>query len=238
MKNSCSNVFVFLICSLSLSLSIRNSRIQNSFSNLTARLSRINLCQYRVWAVMMTSVKVPRKTRAVRKLAGHSVSADGSLRYVLFVLVYLWAKKTFPPFPEPRKIFFFCFSKLFFFFHAKFFSPTLCSHLLSFIVFVETLGGWAHWSNHLCLVDPRFVICSLLFLEVIACLRIIQLNMTFDFWLQDEKKKKKSSNKIVELPIVVHTHGYSQAEFDKYFELEVSWWWDEGFDVLWQVFWD
>jgi hypothetical protein len=39
--------------------------------------------------------------------------------------------------------------------------------------------------------------------------------------LQDEKKKKKS-NKIVELPIVVRTHGYSQTEFDKYFELEVS----------------
>lgn len=50
-------------------------------------------------------------------------------------------------------------------------------------------------------------------------LKTTQFNGTF-FQFQDEKKKKKS-NKIVELPIVVRTHGYSQVEFDKYFELEV-----------------
>lgn len=38
--------------------------------------------------------------------------------------------------------------------------------------------------------------------------------------LQEDKKKKKS-NKVVELPIVGRTHGYSQSEFEKYFELEV-----------------
>ncbi|KAG5684109.1 hypothetical protein PVAND_013355 [Polypedilum vanderplanki] len=37
---------------------------------------------------------------------------------------------------------------------------------------------------------------------------------------EDDKKKKKSSNKIVELTINARTHGYSQHEFDKYFELE------------------
>ncbi|KAL7030316.1 hypothetical protein ACKWTF_006616 [Chironomus riparius] len=36
----------------------------------------------------------------------------------------------------------------------------------------------------------------------------------------DDKKKKKLSNKIVELSINSRTHGYSQTEFDKFFELE------------------
>ena len=37
----------------------------------------------------------------------------------------------------------------------------------------------------------------------------------------DEKKKKKASNKVVELTITPRTHGYTQTEIDKYFELEV-----------------
>lgn len=42
---------------------------------------QIKLVKYRVLAVMMT-VKVPRKTRVVKKPAGQRVSVDGSLRYV------------------------------------------------------------------------------------------------------------------------------------------------------------
>ncbi|CAH1718640.1 unnamed protein product [Chironomus riparius] len=38
--------------------------------------------------------------------------------------------------------------------------------------------------------------------------------------VDDDKKKKKLSNKIVELSINSRTHGYSQTEFDKFFELE------------------
>jgi hypothetical protein len=39
--------------------------------------------------------------------------------------------------------------------------------------------------------------------------------------LQDDKKKKKASNKIIELAINARTHGYSQVEFDRFFEMEV-----------------
>ncbi|CRK96451.1 CLUMA_CG009967, isoform A [Clunio marinus] len=39
-------------------------------------------------------------------------------------------------------------------------------------------------------------------------------------WFSSDDKKKKKSNKVIELPIVSRTHGYSQVEFDKYFELE------------------
>lgn len=46
------------------------------------------------------------------------------------------------------------------------------------------------------------------------------MNVCFWIELQDEKKKKKS--KVVELPIVGRTHGYSQLDFDKFFELEVG----------------
>lgn len=45
----------------------------------------------------------------------------------------------------------------------------------------------------------------------------LELNI---FYWQDDKKKKKS-NRIVELPIIGRTHGFSQAEFDRFFELEV-----------------
>lgn len=38
--------------------------------------------------------------------------------------------------------------------------------------------------------------------------------------VDDDKKKKKVSNKILELSINARTHGFSQTEFDRYFELE------------------
>lgn len=49
---------------------------------------------------------------------------------------------------------------------------------------------------------------------------------------QDDKKKKKASNKVIELLINPRTHGFSQAEFDKYFELEVSFCHNKIFDDL------
>jgi hypothetical protein len=39
---------------------------------------------------------------------------------------------------------------------------------------------------------------------------------------KDGTRKKKQLLKTVELPIEVHTHGYSQAELNNYIELEVS----------------
>lgn len=46
--------------------------------------------------------------------------------------------------------------------------------------------------------------------------------ISFNANQQDDKKKKKLANKAVDLPIASKTHGYSQVEFDRYFELEVS----------------
>lgn len=38
--------------------------------------------------------------------------------------------------------------------------------------------------------------------------------------VDDDKKKKKVANKVIELSINARTHGYSQVEFDRFFEME------------------
>lgn len=101
--NNLANLF-FLISSL---FSLKSCP-KNNFPIQTTRLSWRDISSlalrtthfaqtniHRVLAVMRMMLKVQRKTRAVKKLAGHIVSADGSLRYVLFVFVYLW-KQNFP----------------------------------------------------------------------------------------------------------------------------------------------
>lgn len=73
----------------SFTLDTLNKNQNQPNKNCEKKMNKCERYDSRVQAVTTTGLKVLRKMRAVKKLAGHRVSADGSLRYVLFVFVYL-----------------------------------------------------------------------------------------------------------------------------------------------------